>query len=91
MDVHLDWIEFCHLGIADKSPAAMPSAAENMATVQAMYSSFGQGNLDGVLEHLADDIEWMKKPDKPNLGQVSDCHLAYTMYPHPLPLPLPLL
>jgi ketosteroid isomerase-like protein len=31
---------------------------DKVATVQAMYAAFGAGDLPGVLEHLAPDVEW---------------------------------
>lgn len=30
----------------------------NLNTVQAIYSAFGQGDVPGIMRHLADDIRW---------------------------------
>ena len=35
------------------------SERDNSQIVQGMFASFGQGNLQGVLDVLADDVDWM--------------------------------
>lgn len=32
--------------------------ADHVATVAAIYDAFGRGDVDAILDHLADDIEW---------------------------------
>jgi hypothetical protein len=32
--------------------------SDNLAIVSAIYQAFGQGNIPGILEHLADDVHW---------------------------------
>ena len=35
----------------------------NAATVQAIYEAFGKGDLDTILGHLADDVQWEPSDD----------------------------
>lgn len=30
----------------------------NLDSVQAIYEAFGRGDVDAILDHLADDVEW---------------------------------
>jgi uncharacterized protein len=30
----------------------------NVETVQAIYEAFGRGDVDGILDHIADDVAW---------------------------------
>jgi hypothetical protein len=32
---------------------------ENLATISAIYAAFGRGDVDAILEHVADDVDWM--------------------------------
>jgi ketosteroid isomerase-like protein len=34
------------------------SAAENIATIKALYEAFGRGDVDTILENLTDDVDW---------------------------------
>jgi ketosteroid isomerase-like protein len=39
------------------------SAAENKAATKAAYQAFGVGDLEGAMQDLADDIEWIVPGD----------------------------
>jgi uncharacterized protein len=34
------------------------SAEQNIETVKAMYDAFGRGDVDAILEHCTDDVDW---------------------------------
>jgi ketosteroid isomerase-like protein len=40
--------------------------AQNIASVQALYEAFGRGDIDAILELLAEDVEWDR--DAPSYG-----------------------
>jgi len=42
----------------------------NLATVQAIYEDFNKGNIPGILDRLADNVEWEKWKD--NYAQKAD-------------------
>lgn len=42
----------------------------NLATVRAMYEDFNKGNIAGILDRLADNVEWEKWKD--NYAQKAD-------------------
>jgi ketosteroid isomerase-like protein len=42
----------------------------NLATVQAIYEDFNKGNIAGILDRLADNVEWEKWKD--NYAQKAD-------------------
>jgi len=42
----------------------------NLATVKAIYEDFNQGNIPGILDRLADNVEWEKWKD--NYAQNAD-------------------
>jgi uncharacterized protein len=42
----------------------------NLATVQAVYEDFNKGNIPGILDRLADNVEWEKWKD--NYAQKAD-------------------
>ena len=35
---------------------------KNVKAVQQLYQAFGEGNIQGILDHLTDDIEWHEPP-----------------------------
>ncbi|MDQ3104503.1 MAG: nuclear transport factor 2 family protein [Actinomycetota bacterium] len=35
------------------------SASENKAAIQAAYQAFGAGDLEGTMQNMADDVEWI--------------------------------
>ena len=43
------------------------ASTDNVATAKAMYTDFMSGNLDGVLKHIAENIEYLS----PSLGEFS--------------------
>jgi uncharacterized protein len=45
-------------------------SAENVETVQAAYAAFMRGDLGGVAEYFADDVEWEAPDSLPNGGLV---------------------
>jgi len=34
------------------------SAEQNIETIKAMYEAFGRGDVDAILEHCTDDVDW---------------------------------
>ena len=48
--------------------------ADHAATVATMYEAFGRGDVDSILEHLSDDVEWE--------GGVRDTGLDYLRERH---------
>jgi ketosteroid isomerase-like protein len=34
------------------------SAQDNLATVQGLYEAFGEGDVQAILDHLTDDVDW---------------------------------
>ena len=32
--------------------------SDHLATVQAIYEAFGRGDIPGLVQHLADDVQW---------------------------------
>lgn len=45
-------------------------SADNVETVRNAYGAFMSGDLGGVAEHLADDVEWESPDSLPNGGLV---------------------
>jgi ketosteroid isomerase-like protein len=37
---------------------ARVSATENIETVKTMYEAFGRGDVEAILEHVTDDVDW---------------------------------
>ena len=42
----------------------------NLETVRSMYEAFGRGDIQGILDNLADEVEWEKWTD--NFAQKTD-------------------
>jgi ketosteroid isomerase-like protein len=42
------------------------SESENMKIMQQMYADFGQGNIPGVLNAMAEDVVWKQPPSGPS-------------------------
>jgi uncharacterized protein len=34
------------------------SAEDNLATVKGIYEAFGKGDVEAILDQLADDVDW---------------------------------
>ena len=47
------------------------SEEENVQVVQQMYAAFGQGNLPGVLDTLAEDVDWQSPVTRTEPAEVS--------------------
>jgi ketosteroid isomerase-like protein len=45
------------------STQATDATAEHLATVEAIYAAFGQGDVPAILERLAGDVVWDQWPD----------------------------
>lgn len=39
------------------------SAEDNVKAVQAMYEAFGRGDIDTILDQLADNVDWGVEPE----------------------------
>ena len=46
-------------------------SAENVETVRTAYEAFTRGDLGGVAEYFAEDVEWESPDSLPNGGLVS--------------------
>ena len=42
----------------------------NIAAIQDLYGCFGRGDLPGLLEHVADEVDWSYRPDAPGTEHV---------------------
>ena len=40
-------------------------ADKNLAVVQEIYGAFGRGDVETILSHVADDVDWASEPDSP--------------------------